>query len=144
MQQQEIVLKNALSRNAMANAWLDDVHIVPLNPIEVPKTDELKPLAELIPEAMTNRVEIEQGKVNIDSQKIAIRGSRNGLLPTLQALSGTDQQRPERSGELRCYNSGCGTPDPYFIGGTGNALAQVFRRDFPNYSAGVYSEHPLP
>jgi outer membrane protein TolC len=27
-------------------------------------------------------------------------------------------------------------PDPYFIGGTGNALAQVFRRDFPNYSAG--------
>jgi outer membrane protein TolC len=31
----------------------------------------------------------------------------------------------------------CGVPDPYFIGGTGNALAQVFRRDFPNYSAGV-------
>ena len=74
VQQQEIVLKNALSRNAMANAWLDDVHIVPLNAIEVPKTDELKPVAELIPEALTNRVEIEQDKINIDSEKIAIRG----------------------------------------------------------------------
>ena len=41
VQQQEIVLKNALSRNAIGNAWLDDVHIVPLNPIEVPKTDDL-------------------------------------------------------------------------------------------------------
>jgi hypothetical protein len=33
---------------------------VPLNPIEVPKTDDLKPLPELLPEAMANRVEIEQ------------------------------------------------------------------------------------
>ncbi len=38
--QQEIVLKNALSRNGIANAWLDDVHIVPLDHIEVPKTEE--------------------------------------------------------------------------------------------------------
>src|SRR6185312_17441979 len=30
-----------------------------------------------------------------------------------------------------------GQPDPYFIGGYGTALAQAFRRDFPNYDAGV-------
>jgi len=136
VQQQEIVLKNALSRNAMANAWLDDVHIVPLNRIEVPKTDELKPLPELLPEAMTNRVEIEQDKVNVDSQKIAIRGSRNGLLPTLQAfLELTNNGLSGPVNPTLC--SGCGIPDPYFIGGNGNALAQVLRRDFPNYSAGV-------
>jgi outer membrane protein TolC len=136
VQQQEIVLKNALSRNAMANAWLDDVHIVPLNPIQVPKTDELKPLPELIPEAMANRVELEQSKVNIDSQKIAIRGSRNGLLPTLQAF--LELTNNGLSGPVNpIYNGESGTPDLYFAGGTGNALAQIFRRDFPNYSAGV-------
>lgn len=136
VQQQEIVLKNALSRNAMSNAWLDEAHIVPLDPIEVPKTDDLKPLEELIPEAMANRVEIEQSRVNIDSQKIAIRGSRNGLLPTLQAfLELTNNGLSGPVNPTLC--SGCGVPDPYFIGGTGNALAQVFRRDFPNYSAGV-------
>ena len=29
--QQEIVLKNALSRNGLENAWLDEVRIVPLD-----------------------------------------------------------------------------------------------------------------
>jgi outer membrane protein TolC len=136
VQQQEIVLKNALSRNAMSNAWLDDAHIVPLNPIEVPKTDDLKPLPELLPEAMANRVEIEQSNVNIDSQKIAIRGSRNGLLPVLQAfLELTNNGLSGPVNPTLC--STCGVPDPYFVGGTGNALAQVFRRDFPNYSAGL-------
>src|SRR5580658_295920 len=135
VQQQEIVLKNTLSRNAMSSAWLDEVHIVPLNRIEVPKTDEIKPLPELIPEAMGNRIEIEQSTVNIDSQKIAIRGSRNGLLPTLQAF--LELTNNGLSGPLNpTLCSGCGVADPYFIGGNGNALAQVFRRDFPNYSAG--------
>jgi outer membrane protein len=35
------------------------------------------------------------------------------------------------------YNGCCGAPDPYFAGGAGNLLGQIFRRDFPNYSAGV-------
>jgi outer membrane protein len=142
VQQQEIVLKNALSRNAMANAWLDEVHIVPMNRIEVPKSDDLKPLVELLPEAMANRVEIEQDKINIDSQKIAIRGSRNGLLPTLQAF--VELTNNGLSGPVNpIYNNQSGTPDPYFIGGTGNALAQVFRRDFPNYSAGLTLNIPF-
>jgi len=136
VQQQEIVLKNALSRNAMANAWLDDVHIVPLNPIVVPETDETKPLPELIAVAMANRLEVERSKVNIDSQKISIRGSRNGLLPTLQAF--LELTNNGLSGPVNpVYNGQSGAPDPYFIGGTGTALGQIFRRDFPNYSAGV-------
>ena len=142
VQQQEIVLKNALSRNAMANTWLDEVHIVPLNAIEVPKSDDLKPLAELIPEAMANRVEIEQDKINIDSQKIEIRGTRNALLPSLQAFM--ELTNNGLSGPVNpAYNSCCGTPDPYFIGGTGNVLGQVFRRDFPNYSAGFTLNIPF-
>jgi outer membrane protein TolC len=136
VQQQEIVLKNALSRNAMANAWLDDVHIVPLNPIEVPKTDELKPLPELLPEAMANRVEIERSNINIDSQKILIKGDRNGMLPNLQAF--LELTNNGLSGPVNpIYNGESGTPDSYFVGGTGNALGQIFRRNFPNYSAGI-------
>jgi outer membrane protein TolC len=142
VQQQEIVLKNALSRNAMANTWLDEVHIVPLDPIEVPKTDDLKPLTELLPQALANRIEIEQSKVNIDSQKIAIRGSRNGLLPSLQAF--VELTNNGLSGPVNpAYDGCCGAPDPYFIGGVGTALGQVFRRDFPNYSAGLTLNIPF-
>jgi outer membrane protein len=136
VQQQEIVLKNALSRNAMANAWLDEVHIIPLNHIDVPKTDDLKPLQDLIAEAMTNRVEIERSKVNIESQKILIKGDKNGLLPTLQAF--LELTNNGLAGPVNpIYNGCCGVPDAYFIGGAGNELGQIFRRNFPNYSAGV-------
>ena len=142
VQQQEIVLKNALSRNAMANTWLDEVHIVPLNSIEVPKTDDLKPVAELVPEAMANRVEIEQDNINIDSQKIAIQGTRNALLPTLQAFM--ELTNNGLAGPVNpTYDGCCGTPDPYFVGGTGSTLGQIFRRNFPNYSAGLTLNIPF-
>ena len=140
--QQEIVLKNALSRNAMTNTWLDDVHIVPLNPIEVPKEDEVTPLPDLIAEAMANRTEIERGKINIESQKILIHGDRNGLLPTVQAF--LELTNHGLAGPVNPLYAGCcGTPDSYFIGGAGNALAQIFRRNFPDYSAGISLNIPF-
>jgi outer membrane protein TolC len=35
------------------------------------------------------------------------------------------------------YDGQSGTPNPYFTGGNATALAQLFRRNFPDYSAGV-------
>ena len=55
--QQETVLKNALSRNGVASASLDEVHIVTLDQIVVPNQEELKPQAQLIQEALDRRPE---------------------------------------------------------------------------------------
>jgi outer membrane protein len=140
--QQEIVLKNALSRNAIQNAWLDDVHIVPLDHILVPKADELKPVSELIDEALGNRVEIEQAKLNLSSQEIMLKGDRNGLLPSLSAFS--ELTNNGLSGPVNpIYDGLSGSPNPYFIGGNSNVIAQILRRNFPNYSAGVSLTIPL-
>ncbi len=134
--QQEIVLKNALSRNAIQNAWLDDVHIVPLDHINIPKTDELKPVPELIDEALTNRIEIDQAKLNLQSSEIMLKGDRNGLLPSVQAFA--ELTNSGLSGPVNpLYNYCCGSPNPYFIGGDPNVIAQILRRNFPNYSAGI-------
>lgn len=140
--QQEIVLKNALSRNAMANAWLDDVHIIPLNQIEVPKAEDIRPAQDLIQEALANRTEIERSKINIDSQKILVKGDRNGLLPNLQAF--LELTNHGLSGPVNpLYNGCCGTPDKFFVGGSGNVLGQIFRRNFPDYSAGLSLNIPF-
>ncbi len=140
--QQEIVLKNALSRNAMANAWLDDVHIIPLNQIEVPKAEDIRPVQDLIQEALANRTEIERSKINIDSQKILVKGDRNGLLPNLQAF--LELTNHGLSGPVNpLYNGCCGTPDKFFVGGSGNVLGQIFRRNFPDYSAGLSLNIPF-
>ena len=97
--QQEIVLKNALNRNSMQNTWLDDVHIIPLDHIEVPKTEEIRPITDLIQEALDSRLEIERSKINIDSSKILLKGDKNGLIPELAGLRGTDQSRAGWSGK---------------------------------------------
>ena len=135
VQQQEMVLKNAISRNGASSSWLDNVHIIPLDHTEVPAHEDLKSIPELEQEALSNRVELEQDKINIDSQKILLNGDKNGLLPTLQAFA--ELTNHGLAGPVNpIYNNCCGGADPYFLGGTGNALGQVFRRNFPDYSAG--------
>ncbi len=141
--QQETVLKNALSRTGSNNAWLDDVHIVPLDRIEIPKTDDLRPAAELIHTALANRPDLEQSRINVDSSRIFLKGSKNNLLPSLNAFA--DLQNAGLAGPPNpTYNgSGTGAADPFFIGGYGNFVSQLFRRDFPNYSAGFSLNIPF-
>ncbi len=140
--QQETVLKNALSRNGVESVWLDEVHIIPLDSFEVPKTDNLKPTAELIEEALTNRPEIVQGRINLESSKINVQGTKNNLLPSLGAFA--DMNNQGLTGPISSiYNGASGPINPYFIGGYGNLLGQEFRRNFPNYSAGFSLTIPL-
>ena len=140
--QQETVLKNALSRNGVEGVWLDQVHIIPLDSFEIPKSDDLKPTAELISEAIMNRPEIAQTKINLDSSKINVQGTRNNLLPSLSAFADVNNQGLTGPANP-LYNNCCGPVNPYFIGGYGNMVAQEFRRDFPNYSAGFSLTIPL-
>jgi outer membrane protein TolC len=140
--QQEIVLKNALSRNGIENVWLDEVHIIPLDHIEVPKADEIRPVQDMIAEAIKNRAEVETRNINLESQKILLKGDKNGLLPTLQGFAEvTNHGLAGPANAL--YNNCCGTPNDYFTGGTGNVISQLFRRNFPDYSAGISLNIPF-
>jgi outer membrane protein len=133
--QQETVLKNALSRNSIVSQTLDEVHILPLDHITVPEKEDLKPTPELVTVALNQRPEIAQTKIDIESSIINLGGTRNALLPTLQAffeltnngLSGQASPSPQ---------DGVLPPPPNLVGGYGNLLGQIFSRDFPNYSAG--------
>jgi outer membrane protein TolC len=140
--QQEIVLKNALNRNAMENTWLDDVHVIPLDHIEVPQADEVRPAQDLVQEALEKRSEIEQARINLDSKKVLLKGTKNNLLPSLQAFA--ELTNNGLSGPANpLYNNCCGAPNPFFLGGTGDVLGQIFRRNFPNYSAGISLNIPF-
>lgn len=140
LMQQETILKNALSRSGIASAELADVHIVPLDTIAIPAQDDARTLAELVGVAMSNRVELEQARINLDSNNLNLAGVKSSLKPSLQAFA-----------ELT-NNGLSGTASPgalaqpgvaYFDGGYGNLLAEIVRRNFPNYSAGVSLNIPL-
>jgi outer membrane protein len=140
--QQETILKNTLSRTGVASASMDEVHVFPLNHIEIPKQETLKPVKDLIADALAARPEVAQAKVNIQSSLMTLAGSRNALKPLLQAFA--EFTNNALSGNVNAlYNGSSGLPDPYFVGGYGNVLDQVFRRNFPNYSAGFSLNIPF-
>ena len=140
--QQETVLKNALSRTGVQDPAFDQVHVVPLDSIQVPKQDEIRPVQDLIQTAVTDRPEIEQSKINLVNSKINAQGTKNALLPSLAVFADfTNNALGGAPNPL--YNNCCGPVDPYFIGGAGSNLSQIFRRAFPNYSAGFAFNIPL-
>jgi len=138
--QQETVLKNAISRNGVASPELADVHIIPLDTIQVPPQDELQPIEQLVQEALGKRVEIAQDKINIDSNEINLRAIRNGLKPTLQLFA--ELTNNGLAGAPNYLAPGTIAPS-YLTGGTGSVFAEVLRRNYPNYSAGVSLNIPL-
>jgi outer membrane protein len=140
LQQQEIILKNALCRNGISAAGLDNIRIVPLDKIEVPASDEIRPVQDLINQALANRGEIEQAKLNIESNEMNLVGIKSSLKPTLQAFA--ELTNNGLAGEL----TAAGATQPgtsYLAGGYGNLLAEIARRNFPNYSAGLSLNIPL-
>jgi len=138
--QQEIVLKNALSRNGVASADLDEVQVVTLDKIVVPEKEDLKPTPDLIDQALRTRTELEQARINLDSYKINLAGTKNGLLPTLSAFA--ELTNNGLSGDPNALSPGV-IPPQYSVGGYGNLLSQIIQRHFPNYSAGFSLNIPF-
>jgi len=142
--QQEIILKNALSRNGSVNQWLDDVHIVPLDHIVVPEKEQLSPTRELVDEAIAARPEIQLSKINLDSQKVSIDGTKSNLLPTLSAILDVNNAALVGAPNPLCPPglSSC-APVPQYVGGAGSLVGQIFRHNYPNYTAGFSLNIPF-
>ena len=141
--QQETVLKNALSRQGIATSDLADVHVIPLDTITIPGKDDLPPINDLVADALKNRLEVEQARINLDSDKLNLVGIKSSLKPTLQVFA--ELTNNGLTGSQNVLGLGPGNPPPpaTFVGGYGNMLGQIFQRDFPNYSAGLSLNIPL-
>jgi len=85
-------------------------------------------------------VEIAQSRTNIESNKLNLVGIKNSLKPSLQAFA--ELTNNGLTGDVTPQ----GLTQPgvgYLVGGYGNLLAQIARRNYPNYSAGFSLNIPL-
>jgi outer membrane protein TolC len=117
------------------------VHIVPLDKIEIPARDEIRPLEDLIHEALSRRVEMEQARINLESNEMNLVGIKNSLKPTLQAFA--ELTNNGLTGDLTAFGATQPGGVGYLIGGYSNLLAEILRRNYPNYSAGLSLTIPL-
>jgi len=143
LRQQEVQLKNLLSRKGIADPVLASVQIVPLDRIAVPETDELPAVKDLVQTALANRSDLAAERMGITSSEISALGTKNGILPLLVGIVSESTAGLSGTPQLAVSPFGVQTSNPYFNGGIGTAVGQVLRRNFPTNRAVGYFQTPL-
>jgi len=145
--QQETTLKSYLSRTGVESPLIASAHVIATDRIRIPDQEQIQPIQDLTALALSSRPEIAEQRITVQNAKVNSQGSKSALLPTLNlfgslgnnGLSGTPNAIVAPGGGVATR----GTPDPFFIGGYGSLLGQLFRRDFPNYAVGLNLTIPL-
>jgi outer membrane protein TolC len=133
----ENALKEMLVRTP--DPAVEAAEILPLDRIEIPETDDLPAMRQLVATAMEKRPDVAVSRLRDVTSEMSLAGTENPLLPSLQVTGQTFNRGVAGTPQV----SSGGTPNPYFVGGYGSALGQIFRRNFPNYSGGISFSVPL-
>jgi outer membrane protein TolC len=147
--EQEMILKSVLTRSGMDNMAVVGARIVPTDHIDVPAQEAVRPIQDLLAEAMVNRPDVEQNAIGLEDARITTLGVKDAMLPQLtgfatfsnSGLAGQVNTQPYPvtlpNGQTAMYTRTAADVNQYFLGGFGTVLGQVFGRNFPNYSAGL-------
>jgi outer membrane protein TolC len=147
--EQEMILKSVLTRNGMDNMAVVGARIMPTDHIEVPAQEAVRPVQDLMVEALANRPDVEQNAIGLEDARITTLGVKDAMLPTLSGfatfsnsgLAGQVNTLPYAvtlpNGQTVQQIRTAKDVNSYFLGGYGTVLGQVFGRNFPNYSAGL-------
>jgi outer membrane protein len=137
VRQQEVLMKEAISHTE--DPTLEAAGIVLVDRIQIPDTDDLPPLRQLVTTAMEKRPDVAVSKYRDQTDDINLAGTTNPLLPTLNT-------------QFQTYNRGVAgvghdvdglPPNAYFVGGYGRAFQQLFQHDFSNYTGYTYISIPI-
>ena len=94
--------------------------------------------------ALLRRPELRQTRLNIETNEIGLSGSRSQLLPTLDVNAAfTNNGLAGEANYLRLGQPNFVRPSPALIGGFDTVLAQIFKRNYPDYSIGFQLNVPL-
>jgi outer membrane protein TolC len=137
-EEQEAILKNVITRRGNEDPEVMSAHIVPTDTLTIPESDEVRPMQDLIGEALNHRPDLGQARLQVSNSQIGLEGSRNATKPQLD-LVGIMQN----SGLIGDTNSFLPGADPGMLGGYGGALSQIFSRRYPTYGIGVQMTLPI-
>jgi outer membrane protein len=154
--QQEMILKSTITRSGLDDSTIALARIVPTDHIDIPAEEPVIPVQDLVKQAIAMRPEVEQQNITVENARLDLLGTKNNLLPTLQAyanFSNAGQGGQITSIPQPVYNN-AGVVVGYapltaaqvpqrLLGGYGTVLNQIFTRDFPNYAVGVQLTVPL-
>jgi len=138
LEEQEAIVKNVILRRTTADFDLLTARVIPTDTIDVPATDDIRPIQDLVSEAYAKRPDLQQAGVQLETAQISIEGSRNALLPEIDLVGAA--QNSALAGQVSPFATGV---NPAFIGGYGSALDQLLTRKYPTYSVGLNISLPI-
>jgi outer membrane protein len=151
LMEQELVMKNVLTRRGGREPAVQSARIITTDTLSVPAKQEIPTLQDLLPQAMAQRPDLRQSVLELENSRIALKGTRNELLPELDLVGVV--QNSGLSGQTNTLMStatGSGTPgtpstpaDPSLMGGYGNFLSQILERRYPTYEIGIQLNLPV-
>lgn len=149
LQLQQTLLINALSKN-ISDPRLASVQVIPSDVMSLQNEEAVPPVEDLLKQALAQRPDLEQSRIDLVNRDISKRAARNALLPTLDlygfyggsALAG-DQNRL-----ITCVPTGTSTSPTCVPANSINAVggfSDVFGRygDSPSRGVGITLNIPL-
>ena len=137
LDEEQAILKNVLTRSE--DEAIRAANIIPTSSLDIPETDEIRPIQDLIAEALRDRPDLGQAQLQVENNIIGLQGSKNATLPEVD-LVGIAQNNGLAGPTSNGFAS---NPSQPFAGGFGSALGQVFSRDYPTYGIGVQVTIPI-
>jgi outer membrane protein TolC len=136
---QQLLMKNAISRT-LADSTLADLPVIPTDTMSLPETEPVRPVQDLIGEAVDKRPEMSQAIVDLKNREVTKKAAKNALLPTVDlvgfyggsGIAGVTNPAVLASGEPLLASTGF--PD---------VLERTFNNSSPDYSIGINLNIPL-
>ncbi len=146
VQQQETIIKNALSKSGVAALAISEARIVPTTRITVPSVEPIEPVQDLVALALQARPELAQSRIRLTNSDINLKAVRNAMLPQVDLVAGMTNNAlagAVNRNVLPIPGQPLAVPSEFFQGGLGTTLNQIFARNFPDYSVGVQLTIPV-
>jgi outer membrane protein len=142
--QQEMLLKNALTRTGIDSLEFAEARVIPLDHFSPPEQEAVEPSVDLVGRALESRPELLQGLLQMENKELSMKGSRDALRPSLDltvslrnnALAGSLNQ------SAAAINPNGGV-DTYLLGNYGTVMRQLLGRSFPDYFVGFSLNVPV-
>lgn len=87
LQLQQLFIKNALTRGIPPGSPLVQAEVIPTDTVQIPEQENLPPVEDLVKLALESRPDYNQQKINLLNSQLTLKGTRNGLLPTVDLVA---------------------------------------------------------
>ncbi len=162
LQLQQLLMKNALSRN-LHDPVLADAEVIPTSTMQLPEQEPIVPTEDLVSEALSHRPELAESRIDLNNREINNKAVRNAQLPTLDAFVyyGGSGLAGAQNGANICSNQPpqvqelgfCSGPDPLLHDATlvpitptksySNALNELVNSSAPDKGVGLTLNIPI-